>query len=56
MELRNGSQSASRRGLIQHLIKSAASIKISALSGGGDSLQTRNYSIKLPEFLVLDRL
>lgn len=56
MKLRNSGQSASQRGLIQHLIKSAASIKTSSPSGGGDSLQTQNYSIKLPEFLVLDWL
>lgn len=56
MKLCNSSQSASHRGLSQHLIKSAASIETSPQSGGEDSLQTQNYSIKLPEFLVLGRL
>lgn len=54
MQLQPVSESA--RGPIQHLIKSAASIKTPALSGRVFWLQTQNYSIKLAKFLVLGRL
>lgn len=39
-----------KRGPIQHLIKSAASIKTSTLSGSKGHTPNLNYSIKLPEF------